>query len=120
MAGPVCPPRPHPLAPSPLRGEGERNGVDLAESGRFRPLGPPSPRSGEGPRVRLRRADRPRGNEACDVPTSAAVAAAAAASHPPPPACPAPLRRPRPRPPPRDPPHPPRPPRRRRNPREPP
>src|SRR3982750_1026736 len=62
VAGAFCPPKPHPLAPSPLRGEGEPAFGILPSSTAPSYAGPPSPRSGEGPRVRLRRAGRPRGH----------------------------------------------------------
>ncbi|HEY4561647.1 MAG TPA: discoidin domain-containing protein, partial [Thermoanaerobaculia bacterium] len=53
VTGASNPPKPHPLTPSPLRGEGENS-----ESAHPANAGPPSPRSGEGPGVRPRRAGR--------------------------------------------------------------
>ncbi|PYQ65866.1 MAG: hypothetical protein DMF53_04465, partial [Acidobacteria bacterium] len=54
IIGASNPPKPHPLTPSPLRGEGEKP----SESAPPANAGPPSPRSGEGPGVRPRRAGR--------------------------------------------------------------
>src|SRR5262245_15903570 len=59
--GAPCPPNPHPLAP--LHGV-ERGNTAFREA-RLAGSGPPSPRSGEGPRVRLRRADGTEGKDEC-------------------------------------------------------